>query len=130
MRLSLHSLFLTPVLAVAAAVTPQAASAAVLHVPFAFTVSGNTLPAGDYSVDRSQGRDIVVLTNRDGGKSYNWLIGPGDADPGTTGVAMRFDRTEDGFALRDIRYNSLVTGRIDKKSHDSVDRPQHVIRGE
>lgn len=130
MRLSLHSLVLAPVFAVAAAVTPQAASAAVLHVPFAFTVSGQNLPAGDYSVDRAMNGGIVTLLSRESGKSFNWILGPGDDAPGTTGVAMRFDLTDDGYALHNIRYNAYVTSTLDKKSHESVDRPQHVIRGE
>jgi hypothetical protein len=130
MRLSLHSLVLAPVLVAAAALTTQSASAAVLHVPFAFTVSGQTLPAGDYSVSTRLGGDSVVLTSRDQGKSFSWLLAPGDPEPGSAGIVMRFDATNAGYALRDIQYHSAVTRRLDKKSRDSDDRPAHVIRGE
>jgi hypothetical protein len=130
MRLSLHSLVLAPVLVAAAAFTTQSASAAVLHVPFAFTVSGQTLPAGDYSVDRQLRGDSVVLTSREQGKSFSWLLTSGDPDPGSKGVIMRFDATSSGYALREIQYNATITHRLDKKLSDRDDRPVHVIRGE
>jgi len=129
MRLSLHSLVLAPVLLAAAVVTPQHASAAVLHVPFAFTVAGQSLPAGDYKVVRDQSGTVITLVATDQ-KSFNWLLGPGDPDPGTQGVTMRFDNTNSGYALRSIQYNALITRQLDKKSHQNEDRPSHVIRGE
>ena len=130
MRLSLRSLFLASALVAAAAVTPQLASAAVLHVPFAFTVNGQTLPAGNYSVHRELGGDSVVLVTPDRKKQFNWLLSSGDPDPGSTKVAMVFDSTDSGYALRSIQYDSLVTHRLDKKSHQNEDRSVHVIRGE
>jgi hypothetical protein len=130
MRLSLHSLVLAPALLAAAALTPQPASAAVLHVPFAFTVSGHSMPAGEYTVTRDTRGSFVILTSPDGKQSFNWIIGPGDQDPHSTGVAMRFDPTEAGYQLQSIRYNALTTPILDKKSRQSEDRPVHVIRGE
>lgn len=130
MRLNLKSLFLAPALLAAAAITPLPASAAVLHVPFAFTVAGHTLPAGEYTVDRDMRGDYVTLKTPDGKQSFNWLIAPGEPDPGSTGVAMRFDSTGDGYALRSIRYNSQITAQLDKKLHLNEDKPVHVIRGE
>ena|ERR1700676_2941094 len=130
MRLSLRSLVLAPALMAAAVVTPQLASAAVLHVPFAFTVNGQTLPAGDYSLHRELSGNSVILATPDEKKQFNWLLGPGDPMPGSTKVAMVFDVTDNGYALRTIQYNSSITNRIDKKSHQNEDRPVHVIRGE
>ncbi len=130
MRLSLHTLVLAPALLAAAAVTPQLASAAVLHVPFAFTVNGQTLPAGDYSVKSSLNGDAVVLVSPGQNKSFNWLLVPGDPTPGETKVVMSFDSKGSGFALRSIQYRALITPRLDKKSRDTDDRPVHVIRGE
>jgi hypothetical protein len=129
MRLSLHSLVLTPVLVAAAVVTPQHASAAVLHVPFAFTVADQNLPAGDYKVVRDSKLSVVTLvtTNQ---RSFNWLLAPGDPNPGDQGVIMLFDNTDSGYALRSIQYNALITRQLDKKSHQNEDRPVHVIRGE
>jgi hypothetical protein len=128
MRLSLKSLVLAPVLLAAAALTTQPASAAVLHVPFAFTVSGKTLPAGDYSVTRDNRGAFVVLASAEGKQISNWLISPGD--DGAQGVAMLFDSTDSGYALQSIRYNSMSTPKLDKLSGPSEDRPVHVIRGE
>jgi hypothetical protein len=129
MRLSLHSLVLTPVLMAAAVVTPQHASAAVLHVPFQFTVAGQTLPAGDYSVLRDTKLGVVTLVTTDQ-KSFNWLLAPGEPNPGDQGVIMRFDNTDSGYALRSIQYNAMITRQLDKKRHQNEDRPVHVIRGE
>jgi hypothetical protein len=130
MRLSLHSLVLTPVLLAAAVVTPQHASAAVLHVPFAFTVSGQSLPAGDYSVVPALGGDTVVLYSASQRKTFSWLLAPGEPNPGDRGVIMRFDNTDSGYALRSIQYHAAITRQLDKKSHQNDDRPVHVIRGE
>ena len=129
MRLPLHSLFLAPALLAAAAVTPQPASAAVLHVPFAFAVAGKILPAGDYKVDRTLNGGAVALSSIDAREHFTWILTPGDPDPGSTAVTMRFDATETGYALRSIQYNALITPRLDKKSRQNEDRPVHVIRG-
>ncbi len=130
MRLSLHSLVLAPALLAAAALTPQPASAAVLHVPFAFTVAGQAMPAGEYSVTRDTRGSIVTLTSPSGKESFSWLIGAGDPDPGATGVVLRFDPTDAGYTLRSVQYNAMITARLDKKSRQTEDRPVHVIRGE
>lgn len=130
MRLSLHSLVLTPVLLAAAVVTPQHASAAVLHVPFSFVVSGETLPAGDYTVTPALGGDTVVLYSASQKKTFSWLLAPGDPSPGDQGVVMRFDNTGSGYALRSIQYHAAITRQLDKKLHQNEDRPMHVIRGE
>jgi len=127
MRLTLPSFVLASALLAAVAVTPKPASAAVLHVPFAFTVSGQNLPAGEYTVKREMRSNFVVLTNPEG-RSFNWYIGPGDAEPGSTSVIMRFDPSDSGYALRNIQYGSMITPQLDK--HQNDDRPVHVIRGE
>jgi hypothetical protein len=130
MRLSLHSLVLAPALLAAAALTPQPASAAVLHVPFAFTMSGQTMPAGQYTVARDNRGSFVTLTTPDGKQSFTWLIAAGEPDPGATGVVLRFDPTNAGYTLRSIQYNAMITPVLDKKSRQTEDRPAHVIRGE
>jgi hypothetical protein len=130
MRLDLRSLVLAPALLAAAAFTPQPASAAVLHVPFAFTVSGHTLPAGEYTVNRDLHGGFVTLKSADGKQSFNWMITPGDPAPNALGVAMRFDPTDSGYALQSIRYDAMTTRNLDKKQHQNEDRPVHVIRGE
>jgi len=130
MRLNLTSLVLAPALLAAAAVAPQPASAAVLHVPFAFTVSGQTLPAGEYTVNRDSRCGFVSLQSADGKANFDWVIGPGEPAPSATGVKMTFDVSGSGYALRSIQYNALITNRLDKNLHQNEDRPAHVIRGE
>ena len=130
MKLNLASLVLASAVLAAAAFTPKAASAAVLHVPFAFNVSGKTLPAGQYTVTTDLHGNVVVLKSADGRQSFNWLIGPGDVAPGSNKVAMRFDPSADGYTLRDIRYGSMTTNQLNNKLHQNEDRPVHVIRGE
>lgn len=130
MRLNLHSLILAPALLAAAAITPQTASAAVLHVPFAFTVSGQVLPAGNYTVDRDLNMGYVTLKTADAKQSFTWMIAPGEPAPNAVGVIMRFDNTDSGYVLRNIQYNAQITTRLDKKHHQNEDRPVHEIRGE
>jgi hypothetical protein len=130
MQLNLRSLFLAPAFLAAAAITPQLASAAVLHVPFAFTVSGHTLPAGEYTVNSDMQHGFVTLTNTDGTKTFNWMLAPGDPDPGSSKVAMRFDVTDSGYVLQSVQYGGMITSKLDKKLHVNEDRPVHVIRGE
>lgn len=130
MRLDLRSLVLAPALMAAAAFTPQPASAAVLHVPFAFTVSGKTLPAGEYTVDRDLHGGYVTLKSADGRQSFNWMITPGEPSPTASGVMMRFDSTESGYVLQTIQYDAMITRHLDKTLHQNEDRPVHVIRGE
>jgi hypothetical protein len=130
MRLSLPTLVLAPALVAAAAVMPQHASAAVLHVPFAFTVNGHTLPAGDYSVNSQLNGDAVTLATADHSRQFSWLLLPGEPTPGDTKVVMKFDVTDSGYQLRSIQYRAMITNRLDKKSHESEDKPVHVIRGE
>jgi len=123
-------LVLAPVLLAALAFTPQHASAAVLHVPFDFAVSGRVLPAGDYSVARDSKGSFVVLTTPDGKRSFSWVIGPGDPDPDQEGIKARFDSTSSGYALRSIQYSSKITRQLDRNLGDTKDRPVHIIRGE
>src|SRR5258708_6743232 len=130
MRLSLPTLVLAPALLAAAAVMPQHASAAVLHVPFAFTVNGHNLPAGDYTVDTQLNGDAVMLATADRSLQLTWLLLPGDPAPGETKVIMKFDAGDSGYQLRSIQYRALITNRLDKKSYGSEDKPVHVIRGE
>src|ERR1700730_14513996 len=114
MRLSLPTLVLAPTLLAAAAATPQHASAAVLHVPFAFTVAGQNLPAGDYTVVQDARLGVVTLVTNNQ-KSFNWLLAPGEPNPRDQGVIMRFDNTDSGYALRNIQYNAMITRQLDKK---------------
>ena len=130
MRLSLPTLVLAPALLAAAAAMPQHASAAVLHVPFAFTVNGHNLPAGDYSVNSQLNGDAVILTTADHTQQFTWLLLPGDPAPGDTNVVLKFDTTNAGYQLRSIQYRAMITNRLDKKSRESEDKPVHVIRGE
>lgn len=130
MRLNLRSLFLAPALLAAAAVTPQLASAAVLHVPFAFTVSGHTLPAGEYTVNHDLRGSFVTLKSADGTQSFNWMLSPGEPSPDSTKVAMLFDVTDSGYVLQSVQYGGMITRKLDKKLHLNEDRPVHIIRGE
>ena len=96
---------------------------------FPFYAGDVKLPAGDYKVVRDSKLSVVTLvtTNQ---RSFNWLLAPGDPNPGDQGVIMLFDNTDSGYALRSIQYNALITRQLDKKSHQNEDRPVHVIRGE
>jgi hypothetical protein len=58
------------------------------------------------------------------------MIAPGDPDPNSSKVAMRFDVTGSGYVLQSVQYGGMITPKLDKKLHLNEDRPVHVIRGE
>lgn len=128
MRITPRSLVLATAVLAAAAFTTHSAAAETLRVPFDFTVNGKTMPAGIYSVERNNLANFVRLEGLNANQSYTWMLEPGDPAPGSTAVAMFFDKQDSGYALRSIQYHSLTTSRLDKRhSGDSVVR---VVSGE
>jgi hypothetical protein len=115
MRITLGKLVLAPAILAAAVFAATSASAETVNVPFSFTAAGKVWPAGQYSVLKDMRDNIVTLRTEDAAHSISFLLGPGEPDPGSMDVALRFDALGDYHALRDIQYRSEITGRLDKK---------------
>lgn len=116
MRITLRSLVLALAVLATAAFTTQTASAATatVRVPFNFNVNGKTLPAGKYFVTRDLNTSLVTLKSEDCKDAYSWIGLTGAETHGDPRVTLRFDESDGKFALREIQYNTLITGRLDK----------------
>jgi len=117
MRINLRNTILAPaVLAAASFAAISAHAEATLKVPFSFTAAGKALPAGDYVVSKDAKSNLVTLRGKNGGSSFTWVTGPGDAD--AKKVTLRFDAVGATHELRTVQYGSSITGRLDKTKHN------------
>jgi hypothetical protein len=117
MRSILGRLILAPVVMAAAALASNTAMAeTTLKVPFSFTAAGKVWPAGNYVVQKDLNRNYVILASLDGTKSFKALMGPGDPDPMSSSVVLKFDTVGVTHALRTIQYGPQVTSRLDRNA--------------
>ena len=131
MRFSLRTFVLAPaILAAAALASTSAMAEATLKVPFNFTVSGKQCAAGLYSVKPNLTHGIVTLQSKDGARTFNWLLTPGDPAPSSTRVTLRFNELGNAYTLRTVEYGSLTTTRLDKKSPSNEHVHTRVIQGQ
>lgn len=116
MRFNFPTLVLaSAVLAAAAlAIQPASAETKTLNVPFAFTVNGQSLPAGQYMVQRDDNGNFLKLKSKDASRAFAWVASPSAAKD--KGVVLRFEKQGTSHALYSVQYGSLVTTRLDKKS--------------
>lgn len=110
--MTFKSLLAAIVITAGAAGTHPAKAATTLKVPFSFTVAGQVMPAGAYTVQQDLFRNVVVLRNKDASKSFSYLLGPGDPTPDEARIALKFDTSGDSHALRLIQVGSRVTSRL------------------
>jgi hypothetical protein len=101
-----------------ATIPAMAATSATLNVPFSFTVDGRTLPAGQYSVARSDNNAFVSLRSANSDASYTWVGSP--AGDGSNRVILKFDAAS--HALETVQFGSTISPRLNKhsKSHETV----------
>lgn len=109
MRSRILKLFLVPAIAVAAALASHPAQAETVKVPFAFSAVGHEFPAGTYTVNANLSTSIVTLRLQDSDKSFAWVLGPGDPDPGDQRVVLRFTKGDDTNVLDSIQFGSKIT---------------------
>ena len=128
MRITLRSLVLALAALATVAFTANTASAATVHVPFNFNVNGKVLPAGDYSVSRGVNDGFVTLKSEDCKNAYTWVVTRSESQQSEPAVTLRFDERDGAYALRDVRYNDLKTGQLDK--HLSERATMRVVAGE
>ena len=101
----------------------MAATSTTLNVPFNFTVNGHNLPAGEYSVVRSDNMAFVSLKSTTTSDSYTWIASP-SAEKANR-VSLKFDA--DSHALESVQYGVLISPRIEKGSR-TRDRGRVGIR--
>jgi hypothetical protein len=118
LRSSLRLLGMASLVLAATAFTANAARAASVDVPFAFTVGNKICPAGHYTLHTDHLGNSVELVGASQG--FQWVIHPGDAAPTDTRVILKFDATGTQYALRSIQYGPMTTSRLDKKTKESI----------
>ena len=112
MRSTMLKLFLVPAIAAAAALASHPAQAETVKVPFAFSAVGHDFPAGSYSVDANINTNVVTLRLKNSDKSFVWVLGPGDPEPGDQRVMLRFTTTAGAHVLDSIQFGSKITSRL------------------
>jgi hypothetical protein len=131
MRSKFSTLFLASAALAAAALATIPAMASTseskLNVPFSFTIDGQSLPAGEYSVLRDDDRNFVKLQSKDSSRTFIWLARA--ASSSTDRVILKFEPQGDTHALQSIQYGPLVTSRLTKKSKRMEDVSPQIAPG-
>ena len=84
-----------------------------LNVPFSFTVSGQVMPAGAYTVQEDTFHNVVVLRNKAATKSFSYALRPGDPASNEVHVSLKFESNGENHVLRGIQFGSKLTSRLD-----------------
>lgn len=100
-----------------------------LKVPFSFTVSGQTMPAGVYVVEQSPIHDMVIFRNKAASESFSYMLKPGDAAPSAAHVALKFATDGENHVLRSIQLGSRTTSRLDSLPVSGGFEPSRLSQG-
>ncbi len=111
--LVLKSITAAIVITTAALSTHPAKAETTLKVPFDFTVAGQRMPAGLYTVKEDVFHNLVTLRSQDGLKSFSYTLTPGDPDPTDSHIALKFEAAGSSHVLRRIQYGPRVTTLLD-----------------
>jgi hypothetical protein len=88
-----------------------------IDIPFDFSVSDKTLPAGTYSITRAnQDRNMLLLRSRDGREAVNILTNPVRAKEAPETRKLLFRRYGETYFLYQIWQRDEVQGRQLSKS--------------
>ena len=116
MRFAAFKSVLAAIVLTTAALSTHAAKAeTTLNVPFSFTVSGQSMPAGAYTVQQDVFHNRVILRSRDSSKSFSYSLRPGDADSNEVHVTLRFASSGNSHVLQSIQFGSRMTSRLDER---------------
>ena len=110
---AIKSILAAVVITTAALSAHNAKAETTLNVPFSFTVSGQVLPAGVYTLQQDTFHNMVVLRDKAATRSFTYTLRPGDAAPNEVHVALKFESKGDSHILRGIQYGSRMTSRLD-----------------
>jgi hypothetical protein len=103
------------VITAGALATHTAIAETTLKVPFSFTVAGQSMPAGVYSVSKDSLHDLVILKSMDESKTFSAVLVPGDPAPSDTHIALKFDQSGNGHTLKSIQYGALTTSSLERR---------------
>ncbi len=111
------------------ALCTHAKAETTLNVPFSFSVSGKTMPAGVYLVKQDNLHNIVVLRTKDATKSFSYVLRPGSPTADNAHIALKFETAGDSHILRWIEVGSKMTSRLENLPvHEGFD-PARLSQG-
>ena len=130
MQLAALKFILAAVVVTTGALSPQIGKAeTTLTVPFSFTVSGQTMPAGVYMVNQDTFHNMVILRNQDASKSFSYTLRPGDANANEVRVSLKFESSGGSHVLRGIQFGSKMTSRLDDGHAPAGFEPVRLSQG-
>jgi hypothetical protein len=117
------------VITAGALATHTAAAETTLKVPFSFTVAGQSMPAGVYSVSKDAVHNMVILKSMDASKTFFAVLVPGDPAPNDTHVALKFDQSGNGHTLKSIQYGGRITPSLEQATRERGYDPTRLSQG-
>jgi hypothetical protein len=130
MRFLVSKSILAAIVITAGALTTHTAKAeTTLKVPFSFTVAGQSMPAGVYSVSKDTIHDMVILKSMDASKTFSAVLVPGDPSPNDTHVALKFDQSGNGHTLKSIQYGARTTPSLEQGTRERGYDPTRLSQG-
>jgi hypothetical protein len=124
MQIKFTTSILAPAIMAAAALAtiPAVAETANVKVPFNFTVAGQNLPAGNYSVQRDSPGNFIRLQSRQSSQSFAWIASASASSQKTAAASLIFDRDGQKYTLQSVQAGPLVTPRLDHKRASDSER--------
>jgi len=130
MRFTAFKSILAAVVVTTAALSAHIAKAeTTLNVPFSFTVSGQTMPAGIYTVKEDTFHNVVILRNQDASKSFTYTLRPGDANSNQVHVSLKFESGGENHILRGIQFGTKMTSRLNDGPAPNGIQPAGLSQG-
>lgn len=117
------------VLTAGALVTHTASAETNLNVPFSFTVAGQSMPAGLYSISKDSVHNIVTLKSLDATKTFSAVLVPGDPSPTDSHVALKFDQSGNGHTLKSIQFGARTTSSLEPATRERGYDPTRLSQG-
>jgi hypothetical protein len=130
MRFTGFKSILAAIVVTTAALSTHAAKAeTTLNVPFSFSVAGQTMPAGVYTVRQDNFHNVVVLRTKDASKSFSYALRPGDPASNEVHVSLKFQASGERHVLQSIQIGSKMTSRLDDQPAPGNYEPARLSSG-
>jgi hypothetical protein len=97
----------------------HAATTSLIKIPFSFTASGKTCPAGEYTVRTDPASHIMTFENKKASVGFNWLVGPGNDAPAQNTIRLKFDTVDQNQVLDSVQVKGLVANGLDRGAHST-----------
>lgn len=91
------------------------------HIPFAFTVSSSTLPAGDYSLDQLS-QNMWEIRNDEGNPAILTVARPDGTNEDLAPAKLVFKRCSDRYFLSEVRFLGESTSIPASKAERALER--------